>query len=322
MYVAERQGLLVENEPSQTMNKLNIDQDQSSALTVVPPKTWPWLWRVTLEWLVIVGLFWTLSASDHLMVGLLCIVLLGTRQHALEVLGHDATHGLVHRSRLINSILGDLLCFWPVFTSVGGFRRFHFKHHRFCGTDDDPELVHKRLIRQWSLPLKGRWIILHLFLDCIGFAVPHLLVALYLNRPVNVVSAVRMLVFWTFWLTLAYAFGCLWIPLVWVLALVTTHWASFRMRIWTEHIGTTDTHRIKLSLIQRLLIAPHNIWYHYEHHHYPGVPLWALPGLRKTLDPHMPVLTLKQLFRSLSKMECDPTGLLDPLPDNRLEISF
>ena len=75
----------------------------------------------------------------------------------------------------------------------------------------------------------------------------------------------------------------------------TTFWAVFRLRVYMEHVGTDETHRVHLSLFQRALFAPHNIWIHWEHHTHPSVPYWALPEVRRHYT-HVPILTYNELL--------------------------
>jgi hypothetical protein len=83
---------------------------------------------------------------------------------------------------------------------------------------------------------------------------------------------------------------------LWFGALATSYWAFFHLRMWIEHVGTDGTHRVYLSWWQRLLFAPHNTWYHYEHHRWPSVPCHLLPRAR-LLDQTVPIVTWSELLR-------------------------
>ena len=76
-----------------------------------------------------------------------------------------------------------------------------------------------------------------------------------------------------------YSFHLLIALAVWYGALLTSFWAFFRLRTWTEHGGIIEngetTHRIRLSFVERILITPHASWSHYEHHAHPGIPFWS-----------------------------------------------
>ena len=51
---------------------------------------------------------------------------------------------------------------------------------------------------------------------------------------------------------------------------------SFRLRLWLEHQGTPETHRLHLNFWQAALLAPHNSWLHWEHHTWPTIPYHRL----------------------------------------------
>jgi fatty acid desaturase len=71
-----------------------------------------WLRDLLLDWLLIflaiaIGLnFWYLIPVS--------IFIIGNRQHALAILGHDATHKLVSKNNRINYMLGNFLCYAPL----------------------------------------------------------------------------------------------------------------------------------------------------------------------------------------------------------------
>jgi fatty acid desaturase len=104
-------------------------------------------------------------------------------------------------------------------------------------------------------------------------------------------------------------FGGLWILPLWFIASATSFWASFRMRMWAEHQGTSGTHRYRTKLWQKLLFLPHNIDYHYEHHLHAGIPLWILPKARSLTDGP-PIMPLEELFDSYTCMPAYPSGAI------------
>src|SRR4029078_8214456 len=83
--------------------------------------------------------------------------------------------------------------------------------------------------------------------------------------------------------------------ILFMIAKPTSFWAVFRLRVYQEHVGTSETHRCNLSLWQRFLFAPHNIWIHWEHHEFPHVPYWQLPELRKQYT-EIPVVSFSTLL--------------------------
>ena len=263
------------------------------------PLLWRWLSRALLDWTVVVACFATAYWMANPLTWLVCIVVIGTRQHALGILGHDGAHRLACRNRFLNDALTGLLCMWPLGIPLGGYRRFHFQHHRTAGTDDDPEMIHKRALPDWDLPLRRGKIVKDILLDFCGRSLPHVGMAMYLTRAVSVRDALGPACLIGGVAVLSWYLGFWWIPVLWFVSMGTAFWASFRMRLWSEHVGADHTHRLYAPLWARFFFLPHNTWHHWEHHEYPAVPCWALPSLR---DSDACVITITQLFRELSRL--------------------
>lgn len=83
------------------------------------PNVSQWLLRVTLNWLEIIALFYGMFYFRHLATDVLGLLLLGTRQHALALLAHEAIHKSISRNKYINDILGNSLSSLPIFQSLG-----------------------------------------------------------------------------------------------------------------------------------------------------------------------------------------------------------
>ncbi len=207
---------------------------------------------------------------------------MGTRQHALTILGHDAAHRLITHKLWLNDLLGNVLCFWPLTLSLYGYRRLHFGHHRFLKTSDDPERPFTELVH-FSLPASRARLVLLFFKDLFGFGlmdVPLFIKSLKADRLLDNLLPI------VFVLALSLILVCL-LPLqvvvIWLLAIPTSQFAISRLRSWTEHTGISGTHKFSVGFFMRLLAFPHNTWCHFEHHVYPLVPFHSLPLLRQKL---------------------------------------
>lgn len=259
-----------------------------------------WLIPALTEWAAIVLLFTVGFALNHWLIWALVVVLIGSRQHALGVLGHDGAHFTAARSRTVNDLATQLLCFWPLGCGLGGFRRFHFGHHRHFGTDKDPELLFKNdwSKEQWELPTTRAQIIRYFLLDLVGFGVPETIKAFRLLGRVGVWDWLGPILLWSTVGVVLYVTGLWFAAVIWVLALGTSFWGFFRLRTWTEHVGTPTTHRVRANWWQRMFITPHGSWSHYEHHEHPSVPFWKRDELRGANDR---TVTMGELFRSFGK---------------------
>jgi fatty acid desaturase len=86
------------------------------------------------------------------------IVLVGALQHRLAGLGHEAAHYSLLKNKLLNDLIGDAFCLFPVLSTVHFYRLFHLAHHQY--TNDltrDPDLVTlggSKMVERFPM---GRW---------------------------------------------------------------------------------------------------------------------------------------------------------------------
>ena len=197
----------------------------------------------------------------------LSIFVIGNRQHALALLGHEATHKMVSKSPKCNYILGNLFCFGPIGLPFDGYRKFHMLHHKFLGTQLDPEIGRKLKANITVHKATRRNIITQFIKDL-----------LFLNicdiRHFQLEKSKRD----KLWISITHAviisLGLvdITIPIIWYLAMMSSLLACSRLRIWHEHVGTSQTHKISANWWQKLIFLPHHSVYHHEHHDKPGVP--------------------------------------------------
>ncbi len=129
-----------------TMKRL-IDGKWLRAQSRVSP--WQNLVYLALDYLCVVLVLsgaiafdlWRRSAGLHwawtLPVWLPAAGLNGILQHRMALMGHEASHFLLHPNRRWNDVLADLLCFYPVFGTLANYRAKHLGHHLH---PNDPEL--------------------------------------------------------------------------------------------------------------------------------------------------------------------------------------
>jgi fatty acid desaturase len=283
------------------------------------PRLHRWLLPALLDWAVLLGAFATAGVVDHAAVYVLASVVIGTRQHALALLGHDGAHRLVCRHPRLNDALASVLCFWPLGFGIAAYRNHHLTHHRHPGGPDDPELAYKRRAApQWDLPARAGRLARLSALDLTGvWGARELLRVLSVTPPVTVLDVLGPVLWWgAVWAVVAVT-GAWWVLVLWYASLVTVFWTLFRLRIWTEHMGTAGTHRVSATWWQRLTFLPHNTWCHYEHHRWVKIPFWNLPRARE-LDRAEPVVPVGRLVRSYATAGAVPSG--EPLAtDTRMD---
>jgi len=283
-----------------------LDRDTLRALSQKTP--WPWLGDAALDWMVIAGAAGVAVQVDHWACWGAAALIVGNRQHALAILGHDGTHYTLLRSKVWNDALTNVMAFWPIGLTADGYRALHFEHHRFANTARDPELRHRAgKAPQWDLPNRVSTVVGYAVLDCVGYSVTDYVQIARFARPERLGSWIALGLFHAGMIVLCAMTDAWSLVALWYGSLLTTFMMQFRLRTWLEHQGSDDTHRLHLNPIERALLSPHNAWYHYEHHHWSSVPYHRLPQLRALL-PGEPVMTLRQLVGVLAASLPIPSG--------------
>ncbi len=103
------------------------------------------------------GLGW----AWNIPVFAVAIALVGGIQHRLAGLGHEASHYSFMKNRVLNDLVPDLFCMFPLMTTIHFYRLFHMAHHQFTndpGRDPDLQnLGHAK--RSGEFPMsRGRFI--------------------------------------------------------------------------------------------------------------------------------------------------------------------
>ena len=236
------------------------------------------------------------------------IFLVGTRQHALFVIAHDAAHYLLYENRRLNDWVGRA-CATAQGLSMCSYRVIHRMHHNNLYGELDPDTAlhggyprgKAYLLKKLLKDLSGltAWKTYAYFL----FAAPALNTATdKALRPLDDTSPKlraearrdrdTVIGFHIALLVVMAATGHLLQYLVlWVLPLVTVVQAILRLRAIAEHGATTDfsspltAARTNVAPAWlRWLIFPHNVNYHIEHHLYASVPQYNLPELHREME--------------------------------------
>lgn len=240
---------------------------------------------------------------------LFAIVLIGTQQHAMFVLAHDAAHYRLFGNRSINDAVGRLLG-TVTGISMCSYRVVHRLHHNDLYGRNDPDIAlhggYPRgkgyLLRKLAGDLTGinAWKTFHYF-----FGNPALNAdtgsAL---RPLDdTAPALRRAARRDRWGVVAFhvAAPALLLAagggpalaaylLLWVVPLISVVQVILRVRALLEHGAVTDMSspftaaRSNLpGPIARLLLFPHHVNFHIEHHLFPAVPHYRLPRLHREL---------------------------------------
>jgi fatty acid desaturase len=107
---------------------------------------------------------WGLSWWWNVPVAMAAIVLVGAGQHQLTGLAHDGSHYILFRTRILNDLVSDLFCMFPLFASIYHYRLQHLAHHQFVNDPDrDPDVSQLRTSGHWlGFPLVRRAVMIAL----------------------------------------------------------------------------------------------------------------------------------------------------------------
>ncbi len=249
-------------------------------------------------WLAIGVVLSLAHTTGAIPVYVIAILLIGGQQHALGALMHEAAHKRLLKSHRWNDIVGNLFCAWPILSTVEGYRRTHFAHHRATNTPDDPDWALKQN-DDWAFP-KSWTGIAWLFLRDVTAMNTHELLGIFRRygqggssgatgaagrlRKFGRLAYYLVIVALISWFSLWSVF-----LICWVLPFFTTFKAYIRWRTIAEHFGVAQDHVLRHTrttypgILGRLLIGPLNINYHLDHHLYPSVPFYNLPKLHRAL---------------------------------------
>ena len=248
-----------------------------------------------------------LAYWPNVLVTFLAILVIGTRQHALFVIAHDAAHYLLYERRWLNDAVGRA-CAMLQGLSMCTYRVIHRMHHNnLYGALDPDTALHGGyprgkgyLIRKLLKDLTGltAWKTYAYFLGGAPALNTQTNVAL---RPLDDTSqklrrearADRNAVIFFHLAALglfSWSGYLLQYLVLWVVPLVTVVQAILRLRAIAEHGATTDFSSPLTAARTNLapawvewLIFPHQVNYHVEHHLYASVPHYRLRELHREM---------------------------------------
>ena len=270
------------------------------------------LGAILLEWLVIIVTLRVALYSESWLLYIPAGVIIATRQHALFILYHDATHYHLSRLRGLNDFLINMAIGVPGCVPVEVYRPLHLEHHRHLGTSADPErrfLYHgqpwkfrpldaKQLLRQ----LLGDFFIVNTFRNLRAYkqsggtypAITRPLALAALGWLAVIVALV--------WMGSARQMALL--AMLWFVPLLTLGSLLQKIRSMAEHSGGPEvtpgwhewTYAWSVGWLGRFFIWPYHINLHLQHHRTASLPWHVLPGAVMSTDPVLPSRRLRSLL--------------------------
>lgn len=249
---------------------------------------------ILLEWLCIVVTLRVALAVDDWRLYLVAAIIISTRQHALFILYHDATHYHLTRRRTVNDFLINVAIGIPGTVPVEFYRPLHLAHHRHVGTAQDPERRFLYQNQRWtfrpldtlslSRQLAGDLLLLNTLRTMRAYRRAGGAVV----RPTAPMLAAglvwALIVGWLVYLCSAKTLMLL--AALWFGPLFTLSVLLQKLRSFAEHSGgpgvTPDwndwTYSWWVGWMGRIFIWPYHINLHLQHHRNPNTAWYDLPS--------------------------------------------
>jgi fatty acid desaturase len=270
------------------------------------------VWRASLAVLqdfavIAVALAAALAYWPNPLVIFLSVLVIGTRQHALFVIAHDAAHYLLFENRRANDLVGRG-CATVQGLSMCTYRVIHRLHHNNLYGELDPDTA-----LHGGYP-RGTWYLIRKLLKDLSGLTAWKTYAYFLGGAPTLNSATNValrplddtsgklrsearsdrntvIVFHVVLLVVfAWSGYLLQYLVLWILPLVTVVQAILRLRAISEHGATIDFSSPLTAARTNVcpawlewLIFPHHVNYHIEHHLYASVPHYNLPRLHREM---------------------------------------
>jgi fatty acid desaturase len=263
---------------------------------------------LTFDWLVIIAATAGCLLYFNPITFLIAWLIIGGRMMGLWTLLHDGHHHMLLPNRKLNRMLTQIFIAWPLFKSLSQYDNSHGNHHRFLGTEKDPNVQILRY-NEFQFPMSKSKFRRILTMDLLGINAIRYFILKRLVFPYQRITkresnfgkeirtnferfSVGKTFYWIAILGSLFYFGFLnEFFLFWVIPSITWFSMMFRLTTVSDHCfaEAEPTHRTRTVLVnwfEAIFMAPHNLNYHVEHHTYGSVPCYNLGKLHKHLMNH------------------------------------
>jgi fatty acid desaturase len=280
-------------------------------------------WHVALTFSKLFAVPWLLYFVPGWWTGIACALVMLHVFHCLSQIIHASDHGDFLGNKQLSAIVGDVSALFLGF-SRRGHAASHNSHHVYLNTDRDPDRAFLGMPSARSDSL--RHTLRQVCLDLLGWsAIRRLIQYQQTDRRTFDPRPWRQLD-WSFAKTFAAAqapvavvhcallayyaavVGALYYFLFYVLPLFTLYSAVCRLRYFVEHSldpdqissgdGVWMTRSTHANFLERLLVAPLEMPYHFEHHLIGTVPYYNLRRLHKDLASRGVAIPIAQGYAS------------------------
>ena len=229
-------------------------------------------------------------------------------QRFFMVLVHDTSHSFFSRKKKLSDFLGNYLIAGFIGMTIQSYREVHHKHHKFNGSELDPEFFSRS-------QLLSNGLFAYCMKYILGFRVLSLINKYYSNQFSRLagqkhqsavdLSLLHVSITQLMLLMFFIGVGLPWLYFVWLYISVTFSPLLSRLRFICEHPDKYElTVTTKAPWWERFIFAPNNFNFHLEHHLWPSLPPYKLKDahqylLKKSLYSNNPSFLSDSFFKSL-----------------------
>lgn len=233
----------------------------------------------------------TAPLAIKIIVYLLTVVFIATRQNSFGLLVHEQAHRSGFKEKWGDYVANALTAFWLTMT-VEGYRRVHLAHHGHFFTEKDPDFMRKQG-DEWEFPQTPKHFLKVIVKDIFGLNILNAIKSKDFDdgrprKPDHKAKAFRI----GFYVVLAGVltvtemwsiFLLYWVvPLLTIMQLIVRWWAICEHRYNLVHPEPGEaTPFIMLSWWERLILPMQNFNYHVYHHFFPYIGAPDLPKVHK-----------------------------------------
>ena len=255
-------------------------------------------WRgLAFDWAVVFAAFALVGLWPNLVTVVIAIFVIGGRQLGFAVLMHDASHNAFLGHKKLNDWASNWLAAYPIWSDLEPYRPYHRQHHVYTWQDQDPDrslaspfpITASSFRRKVWRDLSGQtgWKRgMAIWRRDLGFSRGKSKhwngTGLFRFRGVLITNGILFGILWTAGQPALY--------LLRIVAWFTSYSLIMRIRSIAEHSmprdpsdELTNTRTTLASWWERLLLAPHHVNYHLEHHLLTRVPHYNLPRMHGLL---------------------------------------
>lgn len=252
------------------------------------------------DWFTIFAAIYLCEKFFHPVTFLIAVLFIGTRQHAIAILSHDAAHYRILNNRKWNVWLTNILSSYPLFFQLEIYRLSHIHHHQYTNTEQDPDVIYQKNLPDYQFPMPKAKLLKIFASDFLGGGmIANIKRAARYNSDLEIKQAIANDLAETKWLRIGFyltlavsltVFGGWKLFLMyWLLPLFGVLPAILRLRNISEHYGLSRINELKGSRdvvcgpIEAWILAPHNVHLHLAHHLYPSIPFYNLKKFHQVL---------------------------------------